>query len=466
MTGKDSAPGAKKGLAEALRSLLGGRTATAPSAARDAALARFETTVEKLLHAHGRAILGRLHFLNLEELVIRRGEGHKTRLKKVENVFLSVIGENLKDGETYVRPDVSTVFFLFPSLTRAAGELKCAAIADQIARALAEEDPAFAELKSEKVAHDLNQKTWHAARAARRASAAMATGIADSANPMPARTEPSEGAPPRNAGHASRHGVAPVPSAEPADRRLEGIRDVYQAIWNVRSKMITSYAAFPLRHLPDGSVRAGKSILGADAGFAMVAALDAFMLRRSIDRLHEIMTAGQRILLVLPIHFTTVDNQTLFLPYRQELSVLSEDQRKYVVIEVLCAPDTLPGFRIKDVIARLRPFARCVLARLPSNSAFIHPWAEGGVLGVGFSVGDERLSEKQFMERMDTFVAQAEKDGVHAYIHDLSTASLAMAAVAAGFRYVGGDAILPESDVPRPIEPFECQNIFARIVGA
>ena len=66
---------------------------------------------------------------------------------------------------------------------------------------------------------------------------------------------------------------------------------------------------------------------------------------------------------------------------------------------------------------------------------------------------------------MDTLAASAEKVGVHAYVHDLATISLATAAVASGLRYVGGEAIFPESEVPNPIEPFECQNIFARVIG-
>ena len=163
MTENDPAPEAKKGLIDALRSLLGGDRPEE----RNAALARFETTAKKLLQSHGKAVLGRLQFLNLEELIIRRGPGQKTRLKKAENIFLSVIGKNLKEGETYVRPDVKSVFFLFPDLTREAGELKCAAIADQIARALVEEDPVFAELKSERSVQNIDRQTWGASRGAR-----------------------------------------------------------------------------------------------------------------------------------------------------------------------------------------------------------------------------------------------------------------------------------------------------------
>jgi hypothetical protein len=441
-----------------LRSLLGGESAASPGSA----MARFETTVGKLVQTHGKAVLGRLHFLNLEELITRRGPGQKTRLKKAENVFLAVIGKNLKEGETYVRPNVSSVFFLFPSLTRAAGELKCAAIADQIARALVEEDPVFTDLKSESSAQTVGAKTWSGPRAARRPSVILS----GDAKGVKGPAAPPEHSQPRTAGGGARRDILPSPSAESADRRLEGVQAVYQAIWNVRSKMITSYAAFPLRRHPDGTVRAGKSILGADAGFALMAALDSFMLRKSVNWLHGLMNVRQQTLLVLPVHFTTVDNQTLLRSYRQDLAALSQDERKYVVLEILGAPDTLPAFRVKEVIARLRPSVRCVLVRLPTDTVSIRHWAEGGALGVGVSAGDEKLSEKQLMERMDAFVAQAEKASVHAYVHDLATASLVTAAVAAGFRYVGGAAILPESEVPNPIEAFECQNIFARVIGA
>lgn len=460
MTKNDPVPEAKKGLIEALRSLLGGdRTEN-----RNTALARFESTAGKLLQSHGKAVLGRLHFINLEELIIRRGDGQKTRLKKVENVFLSVIGQNLKEGETYVRPDVSSVFFLFPSLTREAGELKCAAIADQIARALVEEDEAFAELKSEKSAQDIDRKTWGASRVARRTSAGSggdAQGAAISGATAAMKTATRSPAKPRRP-----VGPAPLPAGASADRRLEGLQVAYQAVWNVRSKMITSYAAVPQRRYPDGTTMTGKGILGADTSFSMVAALDSYVQQESVARLREMMNAGQQTLFILPVHFTTVDSQTLFQPYRQELSDLTQDERKHVVLEILRAPDMLPAFRIKDVASRLRPFARCVLARLPPDSAHIRHWAEGGVHGIGLAASEEMRSEKYLMERMDSFVAHAEKMGLHTYVHDLPSTSLATAAVAAGFRYVGGAAIIPESATPRPIEPFECQSIFARVIGA
>ncbi|MEK7245879.1 MAG: hypothetical protein AAB223_07660 [Pseudomonadota bacterium] len=465
MTEKDSASGVKKALFDVWRSLRGGE----PSASRDAALTHFETTVEKLLQTHGKAVLGRLHFLNLEELIIRRGEGQKTRLKKAENIFLSVIGKNLKEDQTYVRPEVGSVFFLFPKLTREAGDLKCAVIADQIARALVEEDPVFTELKSERTVQPIDRKTWNASREARRPAASLrgdAKGTKSPAVPASAIAEHPEHPRSQESGGAVRHDVSPLPSAANADRRLEGIRVAYQAIWNVRSKMITSYAAVPHRRHSDGTIMTGKRIIGSDTGFAMIAALDLFMLRKSVAWLHGLMNVREQTLLILPIHFTTIDSQPLFLPYRQELATLSQDERKYIVLEVLSAPDMLPAFRIKDIVARLRPFARCVLVRLPPDSAFIRHWAEGGILGVGFAAGEEKLSEKFLMEKMDAFVASAEKAGVHAYAHDLATSSMATAAIASGFRYVGGEAILPESEVPNPIEPFECQNIFARVIGA
>ena len=465
MTERDSLPEAKKGLIDALQNLLGGGS----SAPRNAELASFETTAEKFLQTHGKAILGRLHFLNLEELVIRRGEGQKTRLKKVENIFLSVIGKNLNEGETCVRPDVGSVFFLFPKLTREAGDLKCAAIADQIARALVEEDPVFADLKSERTVQNIDRKTWSASRDTYRTSAGHrgdAKGTASPATPTPVKAGSPEPPRPRRSGGAIERDIPPSPAAAYEDRRLEGIRIAYQAIWNVRSKMITSYAAVPHRRHPDGPIVTGKMILGADAGFALIAALDSFVQRESVARLHELMGARQQTLLVLPVHFMTVDSQTLFQPYRQELAALTPDERKHVVLEILGAPDTLPAFRIKDIVARLRPFARCVLVRLPPASAFIRHWAEGGAHGIGLAASEEMDSEKHFMEKMDTFIARAEKTGLHTYVHDLPTTSLAMAAVTAGFRYVGGAAILPESAAPKAIEPFECQNIFARVIGA
>ncbi len=420
----------------------------------DGRLARFESTVENLVQSHGSAILGRLHFLNLEELIVRRGEGKKTRLKKAENLILSIIGQNLKEGETYVRPEVEVIWFLFPSLTREAGDLKCAAIADQIARALTEDDPIFSDLKSERTVQQIDRQTWIARKKEK------------SSGSQPAATGRPAMARPQRSARIPRRESSSTFSDMYTDSLLASISVGYQAIWNVRSKLITSYAAVPRRRYSDGATVTGKWIMGTDTGFAPVAALDSLVQRKSVAELRGLMKTGRQTILVLPVHFSTVDNQSLFMPYSQELAGLSPDERKHVVFEVLHAPDALPGFRAKDIMARLHPLARAVLVQVSPDSTRIRFWAEDGAHAVGFATEEERLPEKILMEKMNAFVARAEEAGIHACAHGVTTPSLAMAAVAAGFRYVGGAAILPESAALKPIEPFECRNIFTRAIGA
>ena len=470
--GTNNAPnGIKLSLVETLRGLFGrDRTDS-----QGGGLARFETTVENLLQSHGSAILGRVHFLNLEELIVRRGEGRRTRLMKAENVILSVIGKNLQEGETYVRPEVGAIWFLFPDLTREASDLKCAAIADQIARALSEDDPIFSDLKSKRIVEPIDRKTWSARKSASPASRAPALRVGSERKGREKETPPSRPDPKtgssmptsrqRIARNLQRESSSPA-AALYADRLPEGISVGYQAIWNVRSKMITSYAAVPRRRYPDGTTVTGRSILGADTGFAPVAALDSLVQRESVGGLRELMRSGQQTLLVLPIHFSTVDNQSLFVPYWQELAGLTPDERKHVVIEVLHVSDALPAFRAKDIISRLRPLARCVLVQISPDSTRIRSWVEAGAHAVGFAVTEERYSEKVLMDKMNAFVARAEEAGIHAFAHDVTTPSLATAAVAAGFRYVGGPAILPETNSPQTIEPFECERIFSQIVSS
>lgn len=466
----------KQSLLEIWRGLFGERFA------QGAALARFETSVDDLLQSHGSVVLGRVHFLNLEELIVRRGEGKKSRLMKAENAILSVIGKNLKDGETFVRPEVGVLWFLFPGLNRAAGELKCAAIADQIARALTEDDPIYAELKSEKTVEPIDRKTWIARKTASPGSNAAVNRGEPRQNERPkgdSSARPAPGTAPGTAQEMERPTPArprgilrnlrsesrPPISTLYADRLPKGIAIGYQAVWNVRNRLITSYVAVPRRDYPEGTTVTGKWILGTDIGFAPVAALDSFVQKESLAGLRALMQSGRQTLLVLPIHFSTIDNQSLFVSYWRELADLALDERKHVVVEVLQVSDALPAFRAKDVMARIRPLARSVLVRLSPDSTRIKSWAESGAHAVGFAAAEERSSEKILMEKMNAFVARAEEAGVHAYAHDMATPSLATAAVAAGFRYVGGPAILPETDAPQTIEPFECERIFSRIVS-
>lgn len=456
----------KQSFLEIWRGLIGGRSA------QNTALARFETSVDTLLQSHGSAVLGRVHFVNLEELIVRRGEGKKSRLMKAENAILSVIGKNLKEGETFVRPEVGVLWFLFPDLNRAAGELKCAAIADQIARALTADDPIYAALKSEKTVQPIDQKTWSARKIASPASAAAKRDETerkdrakkDSSDRPDSKTGYSTPAKSLKPARSFRRESPPPVSTLYADRLPRGIAVGYQAVWNVRSRLITSYAAVPRRDYSEGTTVTGKWILGTDTGFAPVAALDSFVQRKSVAGLRALIEASQQTLLVMPVHFSTVDNQSLFLPYWRELAELSPDERKHVVIEVLQVSDALPAFRAKDVMARLRPLARSVLVRLSPDSMRIKSWAESGAHAVSFAATEDRIPEKALMEKMNDFTARAEEAGIHACVHDVATPSLATAAVAAGFRYVGGPAILPEIDMPQTIEPFECERIFSQII--
>jgi hypothetical protein len=241
----------------------------------------------------------------------------------------------------------------------------------------------------------------------------------------------------------------------------ENLTTMFRAMWNVGNKLLTAYSALPVLKSPDGKV---ESIVDLDVEsemYAVTAACDRLIQEEALRKLHLLVDAGHKVLLVLPVHFSTVDRLDYYVPYQQRLRKLGEQQRRLVVQELVAIPADLNRYRIRETVTRLRHAARAVMARVPVSSGNLRAWGEAGVHAVGFEFTEEQASERGLLAGLDRFAERAEEAGVKKFVYGLATASAASAAVAAGYDYIEGTIVRGPVDSPTYVQPFESIDLFA-----
>lgn len=438
---------------------------------------KFESTLAELLKKHGSLSASRLQFLNLHDLIVRNNVDPEVFLSKAEKIIKSVIDDNLSEADSFVHYDVGAYGFLFPGLTLMAAELKCSVIADQVVRLLAKKDSTFSALEIEQTTKKFDVESlasrgvysWHKARAVT-TSRQDADQRPDVQRKRKLATQAFKQMTPRTQtdGNGSSH-EPDLRWLEDQDSTLsqkllpEGIDTIYRMVWNVNKKFLTAYSAHPVLRSANGKILTGSPVLERDVGHAALAQLDRFVQDEAVRKLSHLVDAGKRVLLILPVHFSTVDRHAYLAPYLQRISALRKEKKKLLVLELLDTPQDLPSLRIKDTIAQIRHTVRSVLVRVPPDVPRLTLFSEAEVHAVGFDWLDEPVPEKTLMMKMERFVERAEKAGLQTFIYGLTTLSMATKAVSAGFDYIEGDVVRQPVDTPENIQPFESKDLFSKL---
>jgi len=436
---------------------------------------RFEIRLADLPKKFNAAVVSRMQILNLNSLIVRRDVDRDEMIKKAEVIALGVIEDNFTDRDAFIHNDVGVYGFLFPGMSKRSAELKCKVIADQIARLVNDADPQILNLEFEATTRKRRGSTFAAVVANRKRQVPARGG--NSVDPEKLRELENKKAlanlaiqrmttAPRDDAQPSETEVAPwwvdTRAARPGENGLpDGLTTIFRVIWNVGSKMLTAYSALPVVKSPGGRGDTIVRIGGDTEMYADVAACDLFVQEEALRKLHLLLDAGHKVLLVLPVHFSTVDHFDYYMPYQQRIMTLDEKQRQLVVQEVIGTPPELTSYRVRETVARLRQAARSVMARVSPAASGLRAWRDAGVHAVGFEFMEGQASEAALLKRLDHFAERADKAGLKKFVYGLPTRSAATAAVAAGFDYIESAVIRAPVDSPAYVEPFESLDLFA-----
>ena len=437
-----------------------------------------DATLDQALAEHGSVLVGHLHILNLRELITRKHADPESMLKKADAIAISVIEQFLGEADSFVHPDKGSYGFVFPNLNKEAGDLKCKVIADRIARMLREEDTAFSELLFKMTTQVYDHQTYVRDRSRRlnprvdrvenyediRQYREMQEKQNWASRAVEAMT-PTEGPPTSGSANEDDRANWYEQTSPTGNGFGEDIVCLYRPMCYVKNQLLTAYNCLPIRRMPGGKVAVGKEILTENNRQTAKAELDHFVLEKGIEALRHVLAKGQKLLIVVPVHFSTVDRQTYCDPYFGIFASLAQEARKLLVLEVVDAPKDIPQFRISDTVAKMRAKVRAVLGRVTLDSTDLDNWKGFGLHAIGFDLSEHPLAEEAALKEMEQFTARAKQLGLRTFVYGVKSLSLATSAVAAGFDYIEGDVVHSPVVTPESILRFNSKDLFARLLA-
>jgi hypothetical protein len=218
-----------------------------------------------------------------------------------------------------------------------------------------------------------------------------------------------------------------------------------EPVWNVQAQVVTSIL---VRHRLSVEDHGRRHAVGAEEGGSnlwgeaaqQILAFSTELLTRKED--------GVLIGLHVPVPFEALSSSGWRYRVLGALKGLSAEVRRFMLLEIIDAPDGLPQSRMTELVAALAPFGRAVLARAPSESANMASWRRCGLAGVTLDCGHLDSGDRNARVRLGRFAAAATEAGPACIGYSLASRSLLMAAWSAGFTHLGGAAV--EAAAPTP----------------
>lgn len=442
------------------------RPAGADGAASSAHLAKddFERRLRTLMTSAppSQPLAGRVNFIGLSKIRDELGGRWPQVAARADEIARKAIEHRLTDVDVYTQYHELQYLIIFAQMTQEQAQLKCALIAEEIAKRLLGEDAATGLLEVKTMVSQLDGSIKFEdvpSIAALAASLAEPGGTSDGGRDDGAEKSPAHaaaGGPEKDdAWWATNHG-----GQDP----LAAVQLVYRPMWDVKRDAVTTYVCVPAIPGPAGRLQAGESAIPLLTDPAVMNRLDLMVQRRVITDLRKLVANNQRVLLCLPVHFDTLASsvrRTEYLELCQRGIPLQG--LKLLVFELIGLPAGVPQSRLLDLSATLRRFGRGMLMRTTVDQTQFGPPAETGIAGAGFENTAAGIPESRQIQDMERFAAGAKKAGLIAYVHGLQSISLTTAAVGAGFDLVDGDIVTSVVNQPRAAYRFEMSNLFAGI---
>lgn len=240
-----------------------------------------------------------------------------------------------------------------------------------------------------------------------------------------------------------------------------GLRFSYRPIWDVQHKVLSTYSS--VVSLPRCGDDNAEAILGNEPPEFMVE-LDLLMLTRVVDDLTRLHQDKRRVLIACPLHVATLSNRRAREKFVRTYHPLPDEIRRDIIFELIGQWEGMPQSRLIDLMACVKPVSRSVVALVDIDWTRFDLLRDGGISRVGIDLSRPELSETQLLPLMGRFVERANKGGMKTTAHGLSSNSLAVGALGAGFDFVEGAAIHGPVETAEHIFRFHVENLFTELL--
>lgn len=239
-----------------------------------------------------------------------------------------------------------------------------------------------------------------------------------------------------------------VPEAAPTRPAYRVMADPefrYYPLWDVRGNDIFCYLCEALWDVGAG-VPMSENALGemfADPKRKLV--LDLSALRKAVAQIEEVIERYGVLRVLIPVHYDTLADAGSAATYIKQCKQVVWSVVDYVFFEIIAPSADLPPGELGPLAELIRPYGNGVMLRVAPGFNGFDGIAQDGFMSVGLDLRGEQR-EEEIISELGRFAAAASACGLSGHVHGLETVTASVAAVSAGFDYVGSDNIAPALD--------------------
>lgn len=245
-----------------------------------------------------------------------------------------------------------------------------------------------------------------------------------------------------------------------------GIGLVYHPIWDVRRRVLSTYACTITCDDPVSGHFIGFDSLYLPGTSPLLPEIDLFLLDRVLHDIKALRSKGSRVLMACPLHFETLASRYYRGKLADILRKASDSHREDLVFELAGFTSEVPPSRLAELAGLVKPACRSLILRAELDQRTFQAFRRAGIgtLTVDFCRHDGH--ECEIMSEMNAFAEQGAKEGMVLMARGLVSRSLAVAALGAGFVYVDGEAIHPPVMSPEHVFRFGVEDLFSALLEA
>ena len=256
--------------------------------------------------------------------------------------------------------------------------------------------------------------------------------------PMPSPSESSVPPSPADQGLVLAEGPSPPPRSRSTAVRIgrPGPAWRYAPIWDFRQHTLIHFRIVPAEGRRDEH-------LTGSALHRSTFADDLAALRQAVADIVRLAGMDRRLPVTCPLNGAALDHPAPRRALLDELKALPPHVRRLLTVELVPPPGWSRSRPVDQFIEAVIALKSRVCARLPTHAASLSLLAE--LPGpVTLQLPDKRLPEAKCIRFLETFADRALSSRRDCGVAGVATRSLAMAASAAGFRFLSGPAIHDE----------------------
>jgi hypothetical protein len=238
---------------------------------------------------------------------------------------------------------------------------------------------------------------------------------------------------------------------------LDELSFAYRPIWDCAFDMIMTYLCQPV---PRGDVAPSPG-----AGFCTLAGsdedrarLDCAVLSHCVKRIEKSRQDRSRVLLAVPLHFSTLARPRLWGHFNKIYHSITPDMLRHLVFAIFSLDDA-PNSRLVQELPKLSG-VRHVFCALERGHPVGQRFAGTVVHAIGMEMPELTKRETEMTGYAKSMAFDIRAQSFETFLLGVQTTSAVLAAMAAGIRYLEGPAIHPVIADPRCAVPHGLEDIY------